>query len=530
MGHQPNLDWDIHAKPSTVIDCDRVTELAEQCPQPLRDQWRRKLDDLTKRSSYPKELNVDLKDSGCALGDKHFKTVVDNDYVREIAADKVEGVIKTFIRGEWNKMRNRWLNWTKTINKATTAEYCRLTSFLEALTSVHDGDLAYSIDIKACYNQYRYGEELWPLVCFKHKGKWWHLTRMAMGQRQTSGIAQTALQVLSHGTKRQGLAYVDNLKAAGNREDLLTDLIYIRKRAEYCNMVFGEDLSKPEDLISEIITYLGLILDHKNKTVQIADKTIAKIREMMKHRGNWTLSNFISAGALLMYFCLATRRPLGRFQYAIQCWAAAQGRAQRDPNTKKMRYIESEDLIPVLTEWLELAIKNEPFPVAKREEDPIDFYVITDSCIDGYGGCVVSAKSGQCTILSGLWRKDLREYCRSSSRAEPLGMLCVLSDFFDRSGTHAIVQHYGDNQGSEHITNKGYSTKSSQIVMELLERELPGIKVKSKYTPGASIPADRVSRQLAADPEELRDFCKDHDIKLDEEFGRLLLSPTPKLI
>ena len=87
-----------------------------------------------------------------------------------------------------------------------------------------------------------------------------------------------------------------------------------------------------------------------------------------------------------------------------------------------------------------------------------------------------------------------------SARAEPLGMYCVLAGFFDQDGTRATVQHYGDNTGSEAITNKGYSCKDSQVVMELLHRELPGIEVRSKWAEGASLPADAISRQRPLSP------------------------------
>jgi hypothetical protein len=386
-----------------------------------------------------------------------------------------------------------------------------------------------SIDVKACYNQYEYGESMWPLLCFKHKGKWWHLTRAAMGQRQTSAIAQCALKVISHGVKHECLKYIDNLKSAGNREELIADIVHIRERAKYCNMVFGEDLTKPEDLVVRTVPYIGMVLDHKVKTVQIVEKTIDKLRHMKEHRGAWSLEQFVSTGSLLMYCSLCTKRKLGKYQYALQHWSKAQRAIMLDARKKKQMWIEPDALKPVLTEWLNEAIDNLPVPVSRQgEKRDVDFYAITDASIDGFGGVVVSAKSGQVTCLSGLWGAGLRPYCASSARAEPLGMYCVLAGFFDQDGTRATVQHFGDNSGSEAITNKGYSTKDSQVVMELLQ--LPGIEVRSKWAEGASLPADSISRQRPLDREEMQSFCEAHGITIDQaEFGQILLSPTPKL-
>ena len=271
-----------------------------------------------------------------------------------------------------------------------------------------------------------------------------------------------------------------------------------------------------------IVPFLGLILDHNTKTVKIVPKTIAKIQQLRENRRSWTIGHFRSLGALLLYCFLATKKDVGKYQYVLQAWATVQGVLVQQPSMVKGTWDEPPALTPLLDEWIDEAIANEPHPVAPREAAPIDFYVITDASGLGYGGIVVSAKSGQCTVIQGKWGSNLLPYCQSSSRAEPLGMYCVLREFFDKPGASAVIQHFGDNQGSENITNKGYSTKPSQIVMELLQRELPGIHVKSRYTPGATIPADRVSRMEDADPEEVKKFFENEGINVDLEFGRFL--------
>ena len=518
LGYAANPSWRVHAMPIGRADIPAITRFSKGCPRELELEWAEQVAYLTLRGAYPAEINADLSEARTDLDIGQFDQVIDSGLLDEKPENvKVEGIVRVFLRGEPSKIppRNRLINHTKSVNDVTVADYCRLTNAKEVRASIYDGDYCYSIDLKCGFHQFAYGREVQPLFCVWHpvRKKWYMLSRLAMGQRQAVKICHTALKVLAYGCRSPNLPYVDNLKGTGAREDLIHDLIRIRERAEACNITFGEDLTKPEELVVQIAPFLGLVLDHRpeEKTVCIVEKTINKLKFAWDNRDRWTHNHFISCVSICLYTFLATRRNLGKYQFVLQQWAKVQGDCVREPMLRKAPIEIGDATMKVLTEWVGEVSINAPVKVDEATHQP-DFYVLSDACIWGYGGIVISAKSGQATVIQGKWRPELTDYCSSSARSEPLGMLAVLSEFFTEPGVRARITHYGDNQGSENIVNKGYSTKDSQVVMEALARELPGLTVNSKYTPGATLPADRVSRAEDASEDEVRTFCQEKGI------------------
>ena len=465
---------------------------------------------LTVPGAIPGIPPVDLKDATTRLLSKHVDKLIENGYYEEVPEDEeILGVVRVFLHPEPHKEppRFRVIHWTYTVNKAPNNTDIHLCSVHEARQSVHKGRWAYSVDVHGCFNQFPIGKEARNQFCVFWEGKWYRLLRLAMGQRQACKIAHTALQIIMLPLDCFHQEYIDNAHGADNdRIALIADLVLLAKRAETARMTFNEDLSRPEDLVKPVVEYLGLVLDHENKTCCITKKTILKLRVSWAACNSWTVRQFCSHMSLLLYCWFATGQHLGRFQLVLKRWARVQSEVQRGKIHYETPMKDCWDHIPqdlwsVLKDWTELAIRNLPIPVNNKELPP-QFMLVTDASAVGWAAILISMKSGLYTVIHGDWPRDLLEFVKRSSISEPLALLAGMRGFFV-PGVAVNVLHVSDNQGTVGQVNKTFSTAPSQHVMEIISNDFPKVQLRSEYYPGSEIPADEPSRGKSVDRSKL---------------------------
>jgi hypothetical protein len=448
----------------------------------------------------------------------HVQKMKDNHYWEEVPDDEeILGVVRVFLVPEPHKEPPRWrvIHWTYTVNLGENDTEVHLPNMHDARRSVHDGDLAYAVDVKGCFNQFPYGKRVRNLFCLRNPedGKWYRLMRLAMGQRQACYIAQTALSVLAHPLQVSPLKYIDNLKAAGEARALWRDLDLLRERAIEAGITFNEDLSKPGELIKPVVEFLGLRLDHKNKTCQVVDKIIAKLQTSWANRRQWTVRNFISHVCVLFYIYNATGRSgeLGRYERVLKAWCRLQtGTARRafaydDPMATieghPLGHLDADDL-QQLTEWTEAAEQNPWVIVPPNEEHP-DFVLVTDGSAHGWGAVLISCESGLFKVAHATWPDEVKELAKVSANSEPWAVFAAFHTFFRRMVSTSVLV-VSDNLGNVHTINKQWSAVQHNHVMGMLRHDFPHIRYRSTYCPGEHILADRPSRGQPIDPRQFQ--------------------------
>ena len=92
-----------------------------------------------------------------------------------------------------------------------------------------------------------------------------------------------------------------------------------------------------------------------------------------------------------------------------------------------------------------------------------------------------------------FWPDEMAEEVKKSSVAEPAAVYAAAKTFIN-PGSVMKVKHIGGNIGTRDEINKGYSTKKSRFLAEVLAHEFPGVTFSSDFTAGTGIPTDEISR------------------------------------
>jgi hypothetical protein len=485
-------------------------------------------------------LPPDLSESTCSLTPEQVQYMRDIEFWRKLEPheiEKIKGVCKIFTIEEWFKTppRARLITWTWSINLDPGLRV-KFDMFPQMLTRflVWTGNRAICIDGKSAFNQYPLRGDVpywYAIKTGPGPGDWDVAQRSAMGARPTCFVADTTLRVLAHPIKSAHATYIDNLFMGGQIADLLESGMTVRQRSEQCNYVWNEDLSDIAELIKVIVEFLGTVLNMEEKTVSLAPKVLGKLAVVWQRRESWAIRDFIIIGCTLLYTALVLGRKMGRWQRVLKYLAATQGACQStDPKRREALLslpfeLPKEDfLLPgelsfalLLEDWVATTLENKPLPVPEMSGPEEDFLLITDASKHGWSGIIVSTKSGQATVLAAQWPEDpaFQQLLGKSAHAEPLATLGSVCHFF-KPGVRARVHHIGDNSGQTGEINKGYSTAASRFLAEALQRYFPGLDIRSTHEPGATLPADRPSRGLRVDPDQLAECAAKFGVEITE--------------
>ncbi|PCI95559.1 MAG: hypothetical protein COB15_12085 [Flavobacteriales bacterium] len=167
-----------------------------------------------------------------------------------------------------------------------------------------------------------------------------------------------------------------------------------------------------------------------------------------------------------------------------------------------------------MEEWVAVTLTNEPLDV-RKEERMHDFIVVTDASGMGWAGIIISCKTGQTTVVRGVWPPQHLEPLKQSTTAEPLAVALALTTFFEQHA-RAKVLVISDNTGTVGEVNKGYSTKEGRFLATHLATKYPLLEVDAEYYPGEAIPTDEGSRGADMDRKKLDDFAESKALTVTE--------------
>jgi len=422
---------------------------------------------------------------------------------------KPRGYVNVFLVPEPWKRRYRVISHTFSTNRdVEEVPSLKLPTLNDARASIFQGSAAACVDMAQCFGQFELGELVRAYFVIITKHGYYSLGRLAMGQRQSCFIAQTALEILlgAPQTTVHKMGYIDNAKFTGDDKDVLSELRDFRDRAAMCGATFTEfkDQAPIAPLVQATVEFLGLRLDHSSKRVQLVDKAVEKLKLSWSKRSGWTLREWCNHVSILLYTYFALRYPLGRFEFVLKKWAAIQSQAYHDDSLWNGVAPEYE----CLKTWTEERIVNEWVQV-HVDESP-SFTLITDASRFGWCGILVSNTSGEYSLAFGEWNHQdglSSDDLRKSSVTEPLGIVKSAQALINPNA-RITVDLVGDNKGTVDIINRGFSTRSRVSVVHLLEQTWPKVTFVSHHIAGVLNPADGPSRGVQLDEKLLEDYTR----------------------
>jgi hypothetical protein len=520
VGRQQGLTkLPLQTKPLGAVNNPGMTKLAKGTEQEV--SWAEAVRILESGARYSSVPAPELHRSSCALTAEQTQYNIDIGFWQLLTPGQmkeIKGVCKVFTRDEvWkDPPRARVITWTWSVNQDMGMRIpFDLFNQSKVRFLVHEGDEAACVDGKAAFNQFCYSVEVGMYHCVNTPLGWCMVRRSAMGARPTCFVADTALAVLASHSRCVWKTYVDNLLFIGPNADLRADLVRLKERAEMANYTFNEDLDDIDGLIRTELEFLGVNLFFKDKKVSLGGKVIKKLATVWARQREWTVRDYIICVCILVYSSNVLGRSMSRWQLVLQVWAQLQGQCMYDRKLLDASLDQLDKrLLVQLEEWVAVTLSNEPLPVLSGDRLH-DFIVITDASGFGWSGIIISCKTGQTTVVRGVWPPQHREALKQSTTAEPLAVALVLKTFFEEYAK-AKVLVISDNTGTVGELNKGYGTKVGRFLANHLAVKYPLLEVDAEYYPGEAIPTDEGSRGLELSREKLDKLAASYDLTINE--------------
>jgi hypothetical protein len=372
----------------------------------------------------------------------------------------IRGTVKLFAIPEFMKQRRRAIKNTFQINEMYGKETLRKLELItrkNLLGAVHWGKYTATVDMSAWYDQLELGETAREYMCFTKDGVTYRLTRLPMGQRHAVEIAQAVSEALidfDMGNVR-AQAYIDNLRfVSDDRLALEKALVTLQKRCEETQITMNEDLSQPSKLIKTEGEFLGLMFDHKGKTVKIGGKTLEKLKCTAAAIDNWTYRQYLGHMGLLFYASAPLRLNLADKFYAIKYYREVSAKIQAEPYLLDAPINLRPSCLGQLINWTKQVQTNTPAKVPDATEKATHI-LITDASRWGWGAVYLDVTNGKVQTKSEAWEREFKGK-RVSTWAEPEAIARAACHFIDpkiRGRTIVLT----DSSTAVGAYEKGYS-------------------------------------------------------------------------
>jgi hypothetical protein len=449
---------------------------------------------------YCKVPPAELHRSTCTLTAEQTRHMINVEFWELLTDDEIEnilGICKVFTRDEdWkDPPRARVITWTWTVNLDMSMKpKFALFNQSQVRHLVHRGNHAATYDGKSAFSLWVYdGVEMY--YCIKTPLGWVKNKRLSMGSRPAAFISEISMQILAAKSKSFTATYVDNgINIDDDVEVLVTDLLEVKRRADYGDYTFNEDFTNVRNLISQELEFLGAILNFRDKMVSLAPKVLKKLGGVWLRQRDWTVRDYIVCVCVLVYCSNLLGRRMSPWQKVVQVWARLQGQCMFDPAQLDASIDLQPDIVELLEDWVGLTLTNKPVVVPKEGES-FDFILVTDACVLGYSSIILSTKTGQTTVVRGEWPPGYYELLKHSTTSEPLAVAVAANTFFLPT-TAARVQLLSDNSATVGEVNKGYSTTEGRFLAEHLARNFPELRLSAAHIEGILCPCDEGSRGL----------------------------------
>ena len=509
--------WPLHATPVAPLDLERLDELAAGCDHATRRRWEKMSRWLKEPRMYRRVPNDDWSrrpPRTSKLDAQDMCTIEASKLSEELKpGQEPKGFVRTFPTPQPAKRRRRWINHTVSINDYAKKLPLSLPGLKNLRESLYDGSHAVALDMHQWFHQFILTEGVSMYMCYEQTSpshrdgteatetKVYRLTRLPMGMRQSCSIAQAALDVLTFGLRAIG--YIDNVKITGTSEECRRDCSEFLRRCKLIGATVNEESREP----TEVVEYLGVRLDHEQKTISLGSKSVEKVmlcQAQLRIKPVITAGQLCSVMGVLFYVHWIYRSTLGDTTMwhwrSMHAYSRAGRRLQAHPQAiDEVFEISAEETKDIL-QWLHEAVNVGPAFVANAAS--LDTTVlITDASKKRWHGIVWDMCTGDLRECGG----DFPQEEKSSVAAEPVAVIRASSSLLARRDHYWRLLIATDHQSMLSSLEKGYSANPKyNRVVQHLRRQFPGAILQGMYLPGAYNPADEGSRGEPTDQDKLQ--------------------------
>ena len=333
------------------IDLQRIDRVPSS--KEARDEWNAVKKWIRDEEAYDAMKRLSPEDKIEILSTKmsihRIRNMEQKGQVEEISAEEASratGTVRVFPAAEWEKNRYRIIKYTKTVNDVYVDGTTRLILPAENDEHAAKGRWSAQVDFRAWFDQFELAPGVRNNFVFSCAGKFFRLCRMAMGQRQSVRVAQALTTLLtSEGYRSTISTLIDNIRfVSDSRADVLHDLKLLRSRCHDCRVTVKEFTSETGEepdldaMITSEADFLGRRYDHRNKTVKITAKVIAKIKRVFAATEeseqpsaspppNWSARRLACAFGLLYYATDIIKLPPCKYFNAIAAYGQLEAQA-----------------------------------------------------------------------------------------------------------------------------------------------------------------------------------------------------------
>lgn len=427
---------------------------------------------------------------------------------------KQKGACKAFLVPEHAKHRFRFIQHPKLANDKTKKDdKVRFTPFYERHNAVLKGKYVIDLDWSAFFDQFELSDEVAPYFSFAVRdGTVYSMRVLPMGLKHSVSIAHTAtLQLLNFNPESYVEAYIDNVRiVSDDPQAVIRDAARLLMRCAAARITVNEaDIGPIRDavgdskravatemasgLLKQAGPWLGEQYDYAAKTVQMCDKTRAKVQICLDAKRP-TFRTFAATAGILQYASRTLNLSLAPYYASRRAFSDVAWFLEHCPDHWDKPLPPLCDAVTAnLKRWRDDVLAAKP-RVMKAPEFP-DLVIIVDASDTGWGALSFDAH-GRETFVAERWStSDKRAFdTRVSTRAEPEGLYRACCAMIARD-RHRAVHIMSDSSAATGAINKGSSGSYwMNYVCVKLQAAFPEVAIQVTHTPGARNPADGVSR------------------------------------
>lgn len=438
------------------------------------------------------------------LTDAHVATLLQRGLVREIDPASVRGGVRMFTVPELAKGRLRPIRHTADVNDSLPGvdpeHPVAMVTKPGIVKLVHSGEWMAAHDLAGWFDQIAYTPEIGARFCFRSGDKCYALTCLAMGQRQSVGVASAVTRRLLDFPRHSAACeiVIDNIVFVGTREDVIADSIEFRRRCAAAGAVLN-DLEVPvEQVAAQRGEWCGIALDFVNKTVALTNKSIERTALSWSLRDRWTWRGYQACLGLLFWSYGIIDVPVHDMFNMLRFLSRTSADLTARPDLWDAPAAIWPSALADMASWVELIARNEPRKVPVDIEP--EWLLCSDASRWGWGYVAVNSATNEVRTHGAPWSAYMErthgDKLGSSTFAEPHGVVnSVCHLFTPRDGVRRILIAT-DNTATRWSFERGFSSHALHLnqCIGRLKSMLPGVDFKMTYVPGADNPADGPSR------------------------------------
>jgi len=294
---------------------------------------------------------------------------------------------------------------------------------------------------------------------------------------------------------------IDNVLFVGSAEAVANDVQTLLDRCDVAQVTLNDRPASVSDVVNTSVNWIGMRLDFKNKTVQLLEKSILKIRLSLNGIDGWSWQGFAAHMGLVWWAFQVLQFPISGY-FNLLRFASKVNSMMEATNHKawKQKAVIEPAAMLDLRSVTDHILSNAPVYVPPRQEPEI--FVLVDSAKSGWGYIAYDSVTGTCYQGGGAWPRkfaqDNQERLHRSTFTEPYGVIFSLRDILNKVERPNPSFFYGcDNQPTVFVFNKRFSSQSYTLnhCADIMVKEFGHLQFDIVHVEGASnVCADAISR------------------------------------